>query len=72
MSKIGEGAVVWILSPTQEVKLFSFKLYFECTNNVAKYKSLILGINALKTMKAEKVAIYGDSELIIDQVKGIY
>ena len=50
----------------------SFKLYFECTNNVAEYDSLILGLNALKTMKAIKITIYGDLELIVDQVKGIY
>ena len=72
MSKIGASVGVWILSPTKEVKLLSFKVYFECTNNVAEYESLILGINVLRTMKAKKIAIYGDSELIVDQVKGIY
>ena len=50
----------------------SFKLYFECTNNVVEYESLLLGLNALKTMKARKIAIYGDSKLIVDRVKGIY
>ena len=54
------------------MKLLSFKLYFECTNNVAEYESLILGLNALKTMKVGRIPIYGDSELIIDRVKGIY
>ena len=72
MSRIGAGAGVWILSPTKEVKLLSFKLYFECTNNVTEYESLIFGLNALRKMKAKKIAIYGDSELIIDQVKGLY
>ena len=66
MSRIGAGVGVWILSPTQEVKLLSFKLYFECTNNVVEYESLILGLNALKIMKARRIAIYGDSELIVD------
>ena len=72
MRIIGIGVGVWILSPTKEVKLLSFKLYFECTNNVAEYESLILGLNALRTMKAKKIAIYGDLELIINQVKVIY
>ena len=72
MSIVGAGASAWISSPNQDVKLLSLKLYFECTNNVAEYESLILGLNALKTMKARRIAIYGDSELIIDQVKGIY
>ena len=71
-SIIGSGVGVCILSPIQEVKLLSFKLYFECTNNVVEYESLLLGLNALKTMKSKKIAIYGDSELIVDRVKGIH
>ena len=72
MSIVGVGAGFWISSPTQDVKLLSFKLYFECTNNVEDYENLILGLNALKTMKARRITIYGDSELIIDRFKGIY
>ena len=72
MRRIGAGAGVWISSPTHDVKLLSFKLYFECTNNVAEYESLILGINSLKTMKVKKITIFGDSLLVIDQVKGVY
>ena len=72
MSRVGVGAGALISSPTQDVKLLSFKLYFECTNNVVEYESLILGLNALKAMTFKRIAIYGDSELVIDQVKGIY
>ena len=72
MSTVVVGAGVWILSPTQDVKLLSFKLYFECTNNVAEYEFLILGLNALKTMKTRRITIYGDLELIVDKVKGIH
>jgi ribonuclease HI len=71
MSRIGVGAGVWISSPTHDIKLLSFKLYFECTNNVSKYESLILGLNALKTIKVKKIAVYG-AQLVIDQVKGVY
>ena len=49
-----------------------FKLYFECTNNITKYESLILGLFALKKLKVKKIAIYGDSKLVIGQVKGVY
>ena len=52
--------------------IFFFKLYFECTNNIAEYEALILGPNALKDMKERRISVYGDSELIINQVKGIY
>ena len=39
---------------------------------MSEYESLILGLNALKTMKVKKIAVYGDSKLVVDQVKGVY
>ena len=54
-----EGA--WIISPTTDTKLLSFKLYFECTNNIVEYESLIMGLFALKKLKVKRMAIYGDS-----------
>ena len=61
MSIIGVCEGVWISSSTHDIKLLSFKLYFECTNNVAEYESLILGLNSLNTMKVKKITAYGDS-----------
>ena len=52
--------------------IFSYKLYFDCTNNVAKYEALILGLKMIRELKIKKVGIYGDSKLVINQVKGIY
>ena len=61
VSKIGAGAGAWIISPTHDTKLLSFKLYFECTNNIAEYESLILGLFALKKFKVKRIVVYGDS-----------
>ena len=33
---------------------------------------MILGLTALKKMKVRKIVVYVDSELVIDQVKGVY
>ena len=55
-----------------DYRTFSYKLYFDCTNNVAKYEALILGLKMIKELKIKKVAIYGDSELVINHVKGVY
>ena len=52
--------------------MLSFKLYFECTNNVAEYEALILGLKTLKDLKEKRISIYGDLGLVIDQVKCIY
>ena len=58
--------------PEGDPKLLSYKLYFDCTNNMVEYESLVLGLKELKGLKAKKVYIYGDFELIVNQVKGIY
>ena len=71
----GVGARVWLSSP-KGIKncpsLFSYKLYVDCTNNVVEYEALILGLDILKRMKTKKVYIYGDLELVINQVNGVY
>jgi ribonuclease HI len=45
---------------------------FKTTNNIAKYESLVLGLRTAKDMVIERLAIFGDSELVINQVKNIY
>ncbi|XP_057994348.1 uncharacterized protein LOC131174611 [Hevea brasiliensis] len=46
------------------------KLKFECTNNVAEYEACVSGLQAAIEMKIKKLEVYGDSTLIIYQVKG--
>jgi ribonuclease HI len=50
----------------------SYKLEFETTNNVAEYEALVLGLRAAKDMKIEELAVFGDAELIVHQVKNMY
>ena len=70
--KEGAGAGIWIMSPAEESKFLSYKLNFDCTNNMAEYESLVLGLEALIEFKAKNIVIYGDSELVIKQVQGAY
>ena len=72
VSKEGARVGVWIIPPKGTSKLCSFKLAFDYTNNVVEYEALILGLNALKELKAKRIVVHGDSELIINKVKGIY
>ena len=66
VSREGVGAGVYIMAPYYiKQKLFSYKFYFECTNNVAEYEALILGLKILKELQAKRVHIYGDAELVI-------
>ncbi|KAH9296930.1 hypothetical protein KI387_028612, partial [Taxus chinensis] len=50
----------------------SFKLEFECTNNIAEYKVLVLGLQAAYALDVKSINIFGDSQLVINQVNGMY
>ncbi|XP_071724465.1 uncharacterized protein [Rutidosis leptorrhynchoides] len=70
--KDGAGAGVVFMSPEGDVAPFSFILSRSCSNNVAEYQALILGLEAAIGMKLYHLRIFGDSLLIINQVLGIY
>ncbi|XP_052301368.1 LOW QUALITY PROTEIN: uncharacterized protein LOC127904008 [Populus trichocarpa] len=66
----GNGAGAVIISPNKKQYPVSVKLHFECTNNTAEYEACILGLEAALELKIKKLDVYGDSMLIICQVKG--
>lgn len=79
MGKDAVGIGIWIRSPAfqpdkvpSNVRACSYKLAFDCSNNEAKYEALIAGLKFLKKLKALRILVYGDSELVIKQVKGEY
>lgn len=65
-----EGVV--LISPTNQVITLSFKLQFLTTNNTAENEALILGMKAAKDLGVEKLVVFGDAELVMQQVKKIY
>jgi ribonuclease HI len=71
-SKEGVGAGVVFISPTQEIISLSYKLEFETTSNMEKYEALVLGLRAAKDMRIEELTMFGDAELIVQQVKFFY
>ncbi|XP_019172511.1 PREDICTED: uncharacterized protein LOC109167896 [Ipomoea nil] len=68
----GAGAGVVFVTPEGEVLPYSFTLTEQCSNNVAEYQALILGLEIAADMKQLRINIYGDSKLIINQVLGLY
>jgi ribonuclease HI len=44
----------------------------EATNNVAEYRALIAGIQQAKLLGADRLELFGDSELVVKQVRGEY
>jgi ribonuclease HI len=71
-SKEGVGAGVVFVSPAQETTSLSYKLEFEATNNVAEYEALVSSLRAAKDMGIEEISVFGDVELIIQQIRNIY
>ena len=64
-SREGLGAVVVLISPTQQKLTISYKLQFSTTNNTAEYEALTLGMKAMKDLGAEQLIAFGDSKLVI-------
>jgi hypothetical protein len=71
-SKERSGAGILLISPSKEVITLSYKLEFETTNNITKYEALVLGLMFAKDMAIDCLAVFGDSELVINQVRNIY
>jgi ribonuclease HI len=64
------GAVV--SSPDGEVLDEAAETLGVCTNNVAEYRALLLGLQRAKELGATEVEVVNDSELIAKQVNGQY
>ncbi|KAA3473041.1 reverse transcriptase [Gossypium australe] len=49
---------------------FTSKLDFDCMNNMAEYEACIMGIRVAIELKIKVLEVYGDSALVIYQLKG--
>ncbi|XP_057724081.1 uncharacterized protein LOC130940049 [Arachis stenosperma] len=66
--KDGAGVGILIISPEEIPSEFLFELKYPCSNNVAEYKALILGLKILISKGALEVQILGDSQLVLKQL----
>ena len=67
----GRGIGVVLKSPGEEHTL-AYKLNFPCSNNEAKYETLLVGLKDAKRLGIKRLKIFGDSELVVRQVEGVY
>ena len=71
VNKLGAGAGIWIHNMENDhVEGHAYRLSFRCTNNIAEYEALLLGLKVIKSLGAVRVSILGDSDLVIQQMKG--
>ncbi|XP_060212162.1 uncharacterized protein LOC132639757 [Lycium barbarum] len=68
----GAGAGVVFVTPREEVLPYSFTLTQRCSNNVAEYQALILGLEMAVDIKQLQLQVFGDSQLVINQLLGSY
>jgi ribonuclease HI len=67
-SSARSGAGIVLRSPDNETTLFSCKPNFKCSDNIAEYETIILGVNLVTDMNIKSLHVRGDSNLIISQV----
>ena len=68
----GAGESVLFVSPHGYTIPKSYKLLFPCTNSMAKYEALTNGIKIALEWRITKLHVYGDSQLVINQVNNEY
>ncbi|KAB5514239.1 hypothetical protein DKX38_028145 [Salix brachista] len=68
----GVGAGVIFITPEGEVLPFSFSLTKCCSNNMAEYQALILGLEMAVNIKMSHLKVFGDSQLVIRQLLSLY
>ena len=57
------------MDPEKNKHFLSCILGFECTNNIAEYEALIQGLKKAIEFKVKNLKVYGDSEIIVKQVR---
>lgn len=64
----GSGANILLVTPQGDYIPKSFKLQFQCTNNVSKYEALIAGLKIVVEWNIIELQVFRDSQLTIKQV----
>ena len=67
---LGHGIGAVLVSPGGNHYPFTARLNFFCTNNIAEYEACIMGLRAAIERNIEILEVYGDSTLVIYQIRG--
>jgi ribonuclease HI len=64
----GAGATAVLVAPSKVRTYYAVKLDFSCTNNIAEYEALLLGLQKLKAMGIRSAILKTDSQVISSHV----
>ncbi|MFZ2418853.1 MAG: ribonuclease HI family protein, partial [Smithellaceae bacterium] len=69
----GPGGAGAVITDEADNILWEGKEYLgHCTNNIAEYKALILGLKGALEQGFNRLDVYLDSELLANQINGFY
>src|SRR6185312_6493977 len=66
--KTGAGAGLLFVSPLEEHMRYVVRLHFPASNNMAEYEALLCGLRNTIELGIRCLDVWGDSQLITDQV----
>ena len=68
-SSEGSGSGCILVSRDGEKTMLSCRLEFEYTNNTTEYEALVQGLYKAINLKVQYLKVFGDSEIVIKQVR---
>ncbi|GJU61954.1 reverse transcriptase domain-containing protein [Tanacetum coccineum] len=68
----GSGISLMLVSPEGKEYTYALRFEFKNTNNEAEYEALLAGLRVTEEMEIKNLAIYIDSQLVFNQVKGLF
>jgi ribonuclease HI len=68
----GAVAAAVLVSPSKVKTCYAARLDFSCTNNIAEYEALLLGLQRLKAMGFRRAILKTDSQVISGHVDKSY
>lgn len=68
----GNGDKVILFSPTEIPYQYSLHFNFECTNNIAEFEVLALGLQEALQLGCRHLQNFNHSELIVNMINGTY
>jgi ribonuclease HI len=68
MRTFDTGAAAILISPYKIKTCYAARLEFNCTNNIADYEALLLGLRKLKAMGIRRAVLKSDSQVITSHV----
>ena len=62
------GADILLISPDGKQLKYVLQILWQATNNEAEYEALIHGLRVVITLGIERLLLYGDSAVVVNQV----